>query len=163
MKRLFIILFAYVALALFPVNLNAGGTIHVKETFRHDLEVMLFPGEHRFSAKDTITVPDIGPREFHFLLHRGLKPTSPTPGVIISRETDDQGKNLFESYRAMLPAGQHTFTLEYHGIIYHPIEDLRERAGEGLQSDSGYNLRRWGISCRQFLLVPGLRWGADDI
>ena len=74
MKRFFIILFVYVALALFPVNLNAGGTIHVKETFRHDLEVRLFPGEHRFSAKDTITVPDIGHREFHFLLHRGLKP-----------------------------------------------------------------------------------------
>lgn len=137
MKRLFIILFVSVALALFPVNLNAGGTIHVKETFRHDLEVKLFPGEHRFSAKDVITVPDIGHREFHFLLHKGLIPTTPTPGVIISRETDDQGRNLFESYRTMLPEGQHSFTLEYKGIIHHTMADYGKEQARGFDQTPG--------------------------
>jgi aminopeptidase N len=137
MKRIFIMLFAYVALALFPVNLKAGGTTYIREIFKHDLEIMLFPSEHRFSAKDAITVPEIGHREFHFLLHRGLNPVSLTPGVIISREADDQMENLSESFKVMLPAGLRTFTLEYHGSIYHPIEAYGKEQARGFNQTPG--------------------------
>ena len=57
--------------------------------------------------------------------------------MIISRETDDQGKNLFESYRTMLPEGQHTFTLEYNGIIYHPIEGYGKEQARGFNQTPG--------------------------
>lgn len=136
MRRLFILFFACVVLVLSPVVPGGEGTIHAKETFRHDLEVILYPSEHRFSAKDTITVPDSSRREFHFLLHRGLRPASLTPGVIISREKDD-GQNLFESYRARLPEGQHSFTLEYKGVIYHPLEGSGQEQARGIDQTPG--------------------------
>jgi hypothetical protein len=103
----------------------------------HDLRIMLVPGEHRFSAKDTITVPDSFQRAFRFLLHRGLEPVSPTPGVIIKRETIDLGKDIYESFRVTLPAGQLTFEVSYQGSIYHPIEAFGKEQARGVRETPG--------------------------
>jgi aminopeptidase N len=137
MRKFFYVCIMNFALLFFPLALNAGEAAPLKETFSHDLEVTLFPGEHRVSAKDTITVPDSSHKEFHFLLHGGLKPFSLTPGVIITRETDDHGKNLIESYRAVLTEGLKSFTLEYKGTIYHPIDDQGKDQARGFNQSPG--------------------------
>ena len=137
MKRGCRILYIFITLAVFPVNLNAGETVRINDTFSHDLVVRLFPAEHRFSAKDTITVPETHQREFHFLIHGGLKPVSLTQGVVISRETGEQGKNRPESYRVMLPAGQRSFALEYQGSVYHPLEAYGKEEARGFSQTPG--------------------------
>jgi hypothetical protein len=57
--------------------------------------------------------------------------------VVISRETGEQGKNLPESYRVMLPAGQRSFTLEYQGSIYHPLEAYGKEEARGFSQTPG--------------------------
>ena len=125
------------ALLFFPVALNAGDEISQKKEISHNLYVKLFPDERRLAVKDTLTIPITHSREFHFLLHRGLSPKSPTPGVIIIKEPDDQEKPLVGSFRAILPDGLHTFTLEYHGSIYHPIEDYGKEQARGFSQTPG--------------------------
>ena len=137
MKCLYSILLAYFALILFPLVLNAGDTMRSENEISHNLHVKLFPDGHRFIAKDTITVPVTPRQEFHFLLHRGLGPESSTPGVIISKESDGHEKTLFDSFKVMLPAGLRTFTLEYHGIIYHPIDDYGKEQARGFNQTPG--------------------------
>ena len=105
MKLLCRILYIFIVLVVFPVNLNAGVTVPLEKEISHNLQVKLFPEGHRLVVKDTITIPDTLHQEFHFLLHRGLGPESPTPGVIIKKETDVQEKTLFDSFKVMLPAG----------------------------------------------------------
>ena len=137
MKRLLSILFAYLALILFPLVLNAGDTIPPENEISHNLQVKLFPDEHRMVVKDTLTIPVTARQEFHFLLHRGLGPKSPTPGVIIKKETDGHEKILFDSFKVILPAGLRTFTLEYHGSIFHPIEAFGNEQARGFSQTPG--------------------------
>ncbi len=137
MKRLLSIFFAYLALLVFPVNLNAGDTIPPETEISHNLCVKLSPAEHLLDVKDTITVPVNPRRELHFLLHRGLGPKSPTPGVIIRKENDDQAKTLFDSFKVILPAGLRTFMLEYHGSIYHPVESYGNEQARGISKTPG--------------------------
>ena len=137
MKLLNSTLFAYIALVFFPLVLNAGDTMPTENEISHNLQVKLFPDEHRLAVKDTITIPVTTHREFRFLLHKGLGPESSTPGVIIRKETDDQDKTLFDSFRIMLPAGLRTFTIEYKGSIYHPIEAYGQEQARGFSLTPG--------------------------
>jgi hypothetical protein len=141
MKLIYSILFAYIALLLFPLVLNAGDTtmdmIHADNKISHNLQVKLFPDEHRLSVKDTITIPASPRQEFHFILHRGLGPTSLTPGAIIRKETGDEDKTLLESYKLILPAGLSTFTLQYQGTIYHPVETYGNEQARGFSQTPG--------------------------
>jgi aminopeptidase N len=137
MKSVFnpaIILFV---LILSPTGLYAGETVGLKDIVRHDLEVTVSPDEHRYSAKDSITVPDGPRREFHFLLHQGLKPESITPGVIVNRELNIPGNRIFDSFRVILPAGQRTFTLVYEGSIHHPVEVYGNEQARGVSQTPG--------------------------
>lgn len=127
----------YLALLVFPTGPAAGEAMRPDNRIIHDLRVALFPGEHRFSAKDTITVPDNFQQEFHFLLHRELEPSSPTPGVIISRESIGQGQALYESFRVTLPSGQHTFEVVYQGHIHHPVEASGKEQARGMRETPG--------------------------
>jgi hypothetical protein len=88
----------YLALLAFPTGLFGGDTMRTDGKVSHDLRVVLVPAEHRFSARDTITVPDSFQQEFHFLLHRGLELTSTTHGVTISRKRVPKAK-IFKSFR----------------------------------------------------------------
>ncbi|MDH4230852.1 MAG: M20/M25/M40 family metallo-hydrolase [Nitrospirota bacterium] len=137
MKRICGVIVLCLSLFAFPAELPAGETTGTAGTVSHDLKIVLVPGEHRFWAKDTITVPDRFQGEFHFLLHRGLEPSSPTPGVSISREADEQGKNIYESFRVALPAGQNVFEIAYEGTIYHPVEALGKEQARGVRQTPG--------------------------
>lgn len=137
MKCLYSIMIAYFALALFPPVLNAGDTMRTKNEISHNLQVRLFPGEHRLVVKDTITIPVTTDRELHFLLHKGLGPKSTTPGVIIRKEPDDHDNTLFDSFKVMLPADLRTFTVEYQGSIYHVIEAFGQEQARGFSLTPG--------------------------
>ena len=137
MRKFFNVFILSFALILFPLVLNAGDMMRSENEISHNLQVKIFPEGHRFIAKDTITISATPRKEFRFLLHRGLNPESPTTGVIISKETDGQEKNLFDSFKVIMPAGLHTFTLEYHGSIFHPVEAYGNEQARGFSQTPG--------------------------
>jgi hypothetical protein len=71
-------------------------------------------------------------------LHRGLAPTTPTPGVRLVKETDAR------------PEQVHTRVW----WNYSPSpRSVRHRTGSGLSADTGFDLRRGSVSFREFVLV----------
>ncbi|MGB7031775.1 MAG: peptidase M28, partial [Syntrophobacteria bacterium] len=131
MNRLFSVLAILLTLALVPACLNAA------EPVQHDLRIALYPGEHRFTAKDMVTVPGNLLPEFRFLLHHGLAPTTPTPGVSLVKETARSGRVPLESFKVTLPAGQNRFMLEYGGSIHHPLEAYGKEQARGFKQTPG--------------------------
>ena len=139
MRKFFNVFILSFVLVIFPLVLNAGDTMRSKNEISHNLQVKLFPEEHRLSVKDTITItiPATSRHEFNFLLHRGLGPESTTPGVTISKEADGHEKTLFDSFKVMLPPGLRTFTLQYQGSIYHPVEAFGKEQARGFSLTPG--------------------------
>jgi hypothetical protein len=131
MNRLFSAIAILLTLALAPVYLNAA------EPVQHDLRIVLYPGENRFTAKDMVTVPGDVLSELRFLLHRGLAPTTPTPGVRLVKETEKSRPIPLESFRIILPPGQNRFILEYGGTIHHPLEAYGTEQARGFQRTPG--------------------------
>ncbi|UCF03120.1 MAG: M20/M25/M40 family metallo-hydrolase [Deltaproteobacteria bacterium] len=131
MNRLFSAIVILLTLALVPVYLNAA------EPVQHDLRIILYPGEHRFTAKDMVTVPGDLLSELRFRLHHGLNPTTPTPGVRLVKETARSGPVPLESFKVTLPAGQNRFILEYGGSIHHPLEAYGKEQARGFQRTPG--------------------------
>lgn len=118
-------------LVVMPACLKAA------ETVRHDLKVVLYPQEQRFTAKDTITIPEKLFPDLQFLLHSGLQPSSPTAGVRIIRDAERSEAVPLESFRATLPPGRNTFVLEYGGTIYHPLESYGKEQARGFKQTAG--------------------------
>jgi hypothetical protein len=115
-KHLLPTLGVFLTLALIPPSSKAA------EPILHDLRVVLYPEEQRFTVKDRITVPVALLPQTKFVLHKGLDPTSPTPGVNLLRETESFKGIPLESFRVIFPDDQKTFALEYGGTIHHPLE-----------------------------------------
>ncbi len=131
MKRLPSAIVILLTLALRPASLEA------QETVRHDLRVALYPEEHRFTARDTVTLSGGLLPQVQFLLHSGLAPSSPTPGVRIEREIAKPASIPLESLSIVLPPGLNTFVLEYGGKIYHPLEPYGKERARGFRQTPG--------------------------
>ncbi len=116
---------------LLPISLQAAEPVH------HDLKVALHPEERRLDGRDTITLPNDFPKEIEFLLHAGLKPMSPTPGVRIVKGSEDPGPASLEAFKAVLPPAVNSFVLEYGGSIYHPIESTGKEQARGFKDTPG--------------------------
>lgn len=112
---------------------GAGDTPHV----RHALKVGLFPKAHRLTARDRVEVPDRLKGELRFSLHRGLEPSSPTPGVKIVKEGRGNKGVLFETFRITFPAGLSTFVLNYGGSIFHPVDAYGKEQARGFRQTPG--------------------------
>jgi hypothetical protein len=121
----------FVFIALYPLPLHAAELIH------HDLKVTLHPEERRLTATDTVTLPKDSPKEIEFLLHSGLKPTSSTPGVKIVKERNTSGAVPREIFKVKLLPEMRSFTIEYSGTIYHPIESTGKEQARGFQDTPG--------------------------
>jgi len=130
-KRLFSAIFILLALSFTPVDLNAHEPVH------HDLKVTFYPQENRFTAIDTVTVPEDLETDLRFSLHAGLKPSSPTSGARIVLESKKAQNNYLESFRATLPPGLSKFTLEYSGVIHHPPEAYGKDYARGIRQTPG--------------------------
>jgi aminopeptidase N len=134
---LFSIIIALFISTLVHASLNADEPFLPNEIIHHDLKVVLYPKEQRFTAEDAVTLPEKFLPTFQFFLHKGLHPSSPTPGVSIVYETDTQGTVPLESFRVKLPTGVSTFTLKYAGSIYHPIETHGKEEARAIRQTFG--------------------------
>jgi hypothetical protein len=141
-KRLFVAIGALLTLVLMPAVLQAVEPIH------HDLEIVLQPTEHRLTAKDLVTVPAEYLPKLQFFLHRGLHPTSPTPGVQIEREMGRAGSAPLESFILTLPPEQNTFVLEYGGSINHRLEPYGKEQARGFR-------QTWGVISSEGVYLAG--------
>lgn len=118
-------------LPFFPLPAGAAELVH------HDLKVTLSPTEHRLSVIDTITLPAGTPDDLTFVLHAGLKPQSKTPGVKITKTAAAARAVPVEVYRVRLPVAVRTFTLQYRGVINHPLETTGAEQARGFQDSPG--------------------------
>lgn len=134
MKHLFLIIILFF---LVVPPLTAEELHKHNKMIHHNLKVVLYPKEHRFTAEDALTVPERLLPTFQFLLHKGLQPYSPTPGVSIVYETDKSGIVPLESFRVKLPPGVNTFILKYGGSIYHPLELYGKEQARGFRQTAG--------------------------
>jgi len=66
-----------------------------------------------------------------FALHSGMEPKSPDSGVVI--EALPGGS----AYRAHLSHGAKSFTVEYAGVIDHPLESVGAEQARGFRQTSG--------------------------
>ncbi|MGE5238913.1 MAG: M20/M25/M40 family metallo-hydrolase [Chloroflexota bacterium] len=103
----------------------------------HDLVVTVSPEERRLSARDTVTLKGEGQREVTFVLHGGLQPSSPTPGVSIARMASIGGEVPREVFRLDLSPGVTECVIEYGGTIHHPLESYASEQARGFRSTPG--------------------------
>jgi Peptidase family M1 domain len=103
----------------------------------HNLKVILLPAEHHIAVADSITLPNESRRRIAFTLHAGLNPTSPTPGVRISKLAEKRGAVPLVSYNIILPPGLRTFVLFYNGIIHHRIVSSGKEQARGYRETPG--------------------------
>jgi hypothetical protein len=131
--RLSSFLFLLIILASFPSSLKAAEKIEV----HHELKVVLYPEERRFTAEDSITVSEDSPRMFTFSLHGGLNPSSPTPGVIIVPGRVTTGEIPVDLFKVQLPPELKTFLIKCGGTIYHAIEPYGQEQARGFRMTPG--------------------------
>jgi hypothetical protein len=115
---------------LLLILLGMAPSAEAQGLVRHELKVALHPGEHRFTATDTVTLSKDSPEEVEFLLHAGLEPTPTSPGVRIKRTREEASTVPVEAFRIILPPGERSFTLQYGGLLHHPLDQHgKEQAG----------------------------------
>src|SRR4030067_932013 len=134
-------LFSAIAVLLFflfsPALLNAEREKQTNTIIHHDLKVLLYPNEHRFSAEDTITIPEHFPSVFHFSLHSNLNPVSTTPDVIISKGVAKKDNASVDFFTVKTLHDIKTFTIKYSGNILHPIEQDGKEEARGIKQTPG--------------------------
>ena len=112
-------------------------SLKVAETVRHDLKIVLYPAEQRFTAEDTITLPAKLVPGLQFLLHSGMQPSSPTPGTHIIRDAERSEAVPLESFKVSLPPGRNTFVLVYGGTIGHGLQAYGKEQARGFKHTPG--------------------------
>lgn len=137
MKRFLLIIILALFLIPHETFLNAQVSSLGNAYAHHDIKVILYPKDNQINVTDTITVPQNMLPVFHFILHKGLNPSSTTPGVSISSEKKMPVNQPAESYRVKLPDSINTFVLEYQGKIFHPLESSGKEQARGFKQTPG--------------------------
>ncbi len=118
----------------------------------HDINVRLEPERNMLTVEDSITFPPDRPAEMRFLLHEGLEPITPSPGVRIEYETTYAGQVNVESFRLTLPPGRNTFVMRYSGVISNPL------AAVGRETARGFSTTPGTISAEGVFLAGSSSW-----
>lgn len=129
--------YLYAIMITLSVIFCAPSFLLAQETVHHSLVIELHPFSSEIRVESEITVPDKLLPEFHFKLHAGLSPSSPTPGVTITREGERAGFILTETFKVVLPPDTNSFVLNYGGIIYHPLELHGKEHARGFKNSAG--------------------------
>lgn len=137
MNWLFSSILIFFILSLSPTLLNAKEKGEHDTIIHHNIKVVLYPNEHRFTAKDTITIPEQFPFVFHFFLHSGLNPVSTTQDVIISRGAAKKENASVDFFTVKLPYSVKTFEIKYNGVIHYPIEQDGKKETRGMKQTPG--------------------------
>lgn len=106
---------------LLLILMAAPMCLAAEEPIHHDLQVELHPDEHRFTAVDAITLPVSSAGETELVLHAGLEPRTSSPGARMEKTREESGTVPLESFRIVFPRGRMSFTVEYGGLIHHPL------------------------------------------
>jgi aminopeptidase N len=129
MRRLYPVMMTLCWLVLAAPVLQGAELIH------HDLQVRLHPERQSLSVLDTVTIPD--GMDPVFFLHKGLQPSSPTPGVKIIQGSQQQRAVPVESFSINRPAGLKTFVIQYTGKIDHPLKLFGKEHARGFKQTPG--------------------------
>ena len=115
---------------------SVSSVVAADDLIQHKLDVELYPIAHRLKVVDQISLPAHHPTDSIFYLHRGLQPRSPTPGVKIKLIEQDKAA-LFDTFRLILPADLHRFSMTYEGTLHHPLEGYGKEQARGFRSTPG--------------------------
>jgi len=137
LKYMFSLSIIILSLVVIPALLKAESPAREDMKVHHELKVVLYPKEHRLTVEDSVTLPGSLLPELHFLLHKGLDPSSPTRGISIVCDNRKSEDILFESFKVTIPPGMDSFVLKYGGNIYHPIEPLGKEQARGFSYTPG--------------------------
>jgi hypothetical protein len=117
-------------ISLLPSISAADNTVH------HALTIKLDPQHHHIHVQDQITFAAGSPRQMRFSLHSGLEPRSLTQGAVIEPlEMNKSG--LEQRFRLQLADDIDTFTIEYGGVIHHPLEAYGKEQARGFRNTPG--------------------------
>lgn len=125
-----------IASSVFLFVLTAS-SLSARGDIRHEIKITLKPQKHLIQVEDTIILPEEAPSnqkgEWHFLLHKGLTPQSPSPGIRIIKNEGFPKSTQFgltpeaftldpkipvASYIITLPEGERSFILTYAGEVF---------------------------------------------
>lgn len=129
---------------------------YAQENIHHEMKIVLYPEKHRIEVEDKITFPETllpnSESTVHFILHSGLRPKSLTKGVKIvpsnkkelSRQSGidthplDRSENIaMDHFSVSLPANQRSFTIEYEGEIFIPLQNQMEESDRSFKETPG--------------------------
>lgn len=131
-------IFPIIIISLFP-RLYAG-------TARHDIDALLNPEKNMLTVSDAVAFENPA-AEFVFSLHPGLKPSAKTHGAALEllspQDAAAYGINFssegisLDAYRVKLPGPGQTFTIEYSGVINHPLGEQVEEYSRSFSQTPG--------------------------
>jgi len=123
---------------------------HALAAVHHDLAVVVGVDRGHIEVTDTITVSGNAVRELEFTLHPGLSPEVLTRAAKLTasgradgadspaQTGETQGADPRPAhYRVELPAGQQQFTLRYHGVIRHALQQDGAEYARGFRETAG--------------------------
>lgn len=108
-----------------------------QESVQHSFSIKLNPAGSFLEVKDTVVLPTGILPELRFQLHKGLHPSSPSPGVKIIHEGEQPGFIPIETFKIVLPPNQNTFVLNYSGTIHHPLDSHEKEYARGFRNTPG--------------------------
>lgn len=120
-------------------------TFSVFASTNHEITAKIEPDHHTIAVIDKMTLPQTNCQntsEFIISLHSDLHPkiTAPIGAtlVLISTETiDDAHKLNIDHYKLSLPCNTQSVTMEYSGVIFHPITDPDSPYSRGTSETPG--------------------------
>ncbi len=168
--------FGFISLLLCLSILSSTEVSAVTGAIHHDLNVRLEPDRNAITVEDSILLSDESSHELVFILHSGMDPASPTPGVKITKTAESMAGVPVESFLIRLPRGVMRFVLRYSGEIHQPIEPVGKETARGFGTTAGmisdegvflsggsYWYPRTGHDFVTFTLEVGLPQGWDAV
>ena len=125
-------------LRVYPIVFLLGAWVSLAQAslVEHALNVKLNPRTQHLWANDQITLAADAARKQIFSLHKGLNPESPDKEIKIKQLATEE-QSIWHLFEIELPAGVNTFTLEYAGQIYHPVQGYGSEQARGYSSTPG--------------------------
>lgn len=119
------------------LSFSEGNSTLISKTIHHELDVVISPQESQLTVIDYISSPEGFPSDFTFSLHKNMNPRSHTPGITITSLSGNTGSTLYESFTVKMPPGIRQLTIEYHGKLHHPVQQLRKEYVRSIQQTPG--------------------------
>ncbi len=103
----------------------------------HHIRVSIDPEKRTVRGVDRITLPlDMKP-DFRFSIHSGMNPRTRDTGVKLIPVKSAGSNTILETWSVSLPEGTRGFTLEYEGVIYHPMEQIGKEYARDFRGTPG--------------------------